>query len=241
MPSTSAPSLSIVRLAWELTGRDDGDAFVDELTSWLASSPRFGAFAAANRPKIRKKIRTASDDEALRDVRAELLAAHRLLVDKRFTIAYEAYGSGRRGPDLTVAFRTSTAFNLEVTRLRKPPHQAALGATLMAKLRQLPPSVPNVVLLAVDRSASEVDIAESIRSLRARADGRDDAFFERRGLGSSRGFYERFLRLSAAIAWCDEASGADRAELWVNPSARIALPMRTGRACEGCLRQGAAA
>lgn len=239
MTPTPAPSPTIARLAGELTDRDAGDPFVDELTSWLVSSPRFRAFATAYRQKIRKKVRTASDDEGLRDVRAELLAAHRLLVDKRFTVAYEAYGSGRTGPDLTVTYRTSTAFNLEVTRLRKPPDPAALGATLLAKLRQLPPSVANVVLVATEQTASGVDVAGSIRLLRARADGKDDIFFERLGLGSGRGFYDRFLRLSAVISWCDEASATDRARLWANPSARIALPERAGRACEGCLREAA--
>ena len=160
-----------------------------------------------------------------------------MLADKRFAVAYEAYGSGRTGPDLTVAYRTSTTFNLEVTRLRKTPDPAALGATLVAKLRQLPPSVPNVVLVASEQPASAVDVAGSIRALRARADAKDDAFFARHRLESGRGFYERFLRLGAVITWCDEAAGDDRAALWVNPSARISLPDRAGRACVACLRE----
>ena len=234
MPPTPAPAPSIVRLARELTDRDAGVPFVDEVIDWLASSGRFRAFATAYQHKIRKKVRNASDAEALRDVRAELLAAQRLLADKGFTVAYEAYGSGKTGPDLTVVYRSSTAFNLEVTRLRKPPDPVALGATLLVKLRQMPPSVPNVVLVATEPSASSVDVAGSIRLLRARADGKDDAFFDRCGLESARGFYERFLRLSAVISWSDEANGGDRAELWVNPSARIPLPDRVGRACQRC-------
>ena len=236
MMSASAYAPSIVRLARELTDRDAGDPFVDDLTRWLASSPRFQAFAASYRQKIHKKVRTAADAEALRDVRAELLTAHRLLVDKRFTVAYEAYGSGKTGPDLTVAYRTSSTFNLEVTRLRKPPDPAAIGATLMAKLRQLPPSAPNAVLIASERPASSVDVAGSVRVLRASADAKDDAFFDRRGLESGRGFYERFLRLSAVITWCDEANDHERAELWANPSARMLFPERAGRACLACFR-----
>jgi hypothetical protein len=236
MPPTPTPTPTIARLAQELADRAINDPFGDELVRWLASSSRFEAFATTYRDKIHKKIRTASDAEALRDVRAELLAARRLLADERFTVAYEAYGSGKTGPDLTVAFRGSTAFNLEVTRLRKPPDPAALGATLMAKLRQLPPSVPNVVLVASERAAPAVDVAGSVRTLRARADGKDDAFFARRGLESGRGFYERFLRLGAVITWCDEATGDDRADLWSNPSARITLPERAGRACLMCFR-----
>ena len=121
MTPPTMPAPAIVRQAVELTDRDVGDPFVGELTAWLGSSPRFQAFATTYRGKIHKKVRHASDAEALRDVRTELLAAHRLLVDQRFTVEYETYGSGKTGPDLTVAFRSSSAFNLEVTRLRKPP------------------------------------------------------------------------------------------------------------------------
>ena len=234
--STSSPS--VARLAQELADRDAGDAFVDELTGWLGSAPRFHAFAAVYRQKIRKKVRSASDAEALRDVRAELLAAFRFLVDKRFTVAYETYGSGRTGPDLTVAYRTSTRFNVEVTRMRKAPDPAAIGATLLAKLRQLPPSVPNVVLLAADRPALAIEVAGAVRLLRARADDRDDVFFERSSVDSARSFYERFPRLGAVISWYDEGSGDERAELWANPSARIPLPDRAARACQGCFQQG---
>lgn len=226
-----APAPSIVRLSGELTGRDVGDPFTDELTAWLSSTPRFRAFATTYNQKIRKKVHNAVDAEALRDVRAELLTARRLLADKRFAVAYEAYGSGRSGPDLTVTFRTTTAFNVEVTRLRKPPDPAPLGSTILVKLRQLPPSVPNVILVASDPPASVEDVAGAVGALRARADAREDAFFERRGLESGRGFYERFLRLSAVLTSCDHGSDGDRAELWVNRSARIALPQRAGRAC----------
>jgi hypothetical protein len=235
---TSTPAPSIVRLAQALTDHDAGDPFADELIAWLTTSPRFRAFATTYRPKIHKKVRSAPEPEALRDVRAELLAAHRLLADPRFTVAYEAHGSGRTGPDLSVTYRTTTAFDLEVTRLRTPPEPAPLAERILAKLRQLPPSVPNVLLIASDRAASAVDIAGSIRLLRARADTRDDAFFARRGLDNGRGFYERFLRLAAVISWCDEASGDERAERWVNPSARIALPDAAGRACIACFREG---
>ena len=236
MSPTPAPTPSTTRLAHELTGGQAGDAFADELTDWLSSSPRFQAFATTYRAKIRKKVHSAADAEGLRDVRAELLAAYRLLEDRRFTVTYEAYGSGKVGPDLSVAYRSTTTFNVEVTRLRKAPDPAAVGATLLVKLRQLPPSVPNVVLVMSDRPASAVDVAGSVRALRDRADAKDDAFFERRGLESSRGFYDRFLRLSAVISWRDEAHGDDRAALWINPSARISLPERASRACLACFR-----
>jgi len=236
---TTGPSPTVARLARSLTDRDPGDPFGDELVGWLATSARFRAFATTYRDKIHKKVRTASGAEALRDVRAELLAARRLLADDRLAVAYEAYGSGRGGPDLTVTYRAVRAVNLEVTRLRKPPEPEALGATIVAKLRQLPPSVPNVLVIASDRPAPDVDVPAAVRALRARADDRDDAFFERRGLESGRGFYERFLRLSAVVAWCDEAEEDERAALWANPSARISLPEPAGRACLGCFQASA--
>ena len=236
MRRTSGPAPSIASLARDLTDRDPGDVFVDDLIDWLSSSPRFHAFATTYRPKIRKKIHHAADAETLRDVRAELLAAHRLLADKRFAVAYEAYGSGKSGPDLTVTFRATTTFNVEVTRLRKAPDTSAFGTTLLVKLRQLPPSVPNIVLVASERPASTVDIAGSVRGLRIRADAGDDDFFDRAGLASGRGFYDRFLRLSAVISWCDEADADERAALWANPSARINLAERIGQACLGCFR-----
>jgi hypothetical protein len=69
-----------------------------ELLGWLAGAPRFRAFAEAHRDKMWKKLRRASDAEALRDVRAELRAAHLLLADRRIELAFEAYGRGRSDP-----------------------------------------------------------------------------------------------------------------------------------------------
>lgn len=130
----------------------------DELAGWLAASPRFRSFAELHRDKIRKKLRGAADAEARRDVRAELSTARLLLGDRHIQLAFEAYGSGRVGPDFTVSFRGDRGFNLEVTRLRRIPDVASYGGQLLAKLRQLPPSVPNAVLLAID--ADRVDAVD---------------------------------------------------------------------------------
>lgn len=228
------------RLALELLDRGPGDPLADELRAWLAGSPRFRAFATANRDKIRKKLRTAGDAESLRDVRAELLAAELLLADRRIELSFEAYGSGRRGPDFTVTFRSTRTFNLEVTRLRREPSAAALATSILAKLRQLPPSVPNALLIAIDAPAAEGQVVSAAtRSLRSRADAKDEAIFDRAGLEGSRGFYDRYLRLGAVIAWCEGAQGDGRAALWTNTSARIALPERAALACLACLRPSA--
>ncbi len=73
--------------------------------------------------------------------------------------------------------------------------------------------------------------AAAVGLLRARADAKDDAFFAARGLETGRGFYERFLRLGAVIAWCEAGAGDARAALWTNRSARIPVPSPAARAC----------
>ena len=204
---------------------------------WLARSPRFRSFAEAHRDKIRNKLRTPADQEALRDVRAELRAAHLLLTDRRFELAFEANGSGRAGPDFSVTYRGGRPFNLEVTRIRRVPEAASHGAPLLAKLRQLPPSAPNVLLVAIEGPTAEaLDVGAMTRALRSRADAKDETFFVKRGFEGTRAFYERYLRLSAVLVWSEEAAGDARAALWTNRSARIALPERAARACVQCLR-----
>jgi hypothetical protein len=233
----TTPGTSIERLAKDLLGNGPDDTTTQELARWLAGSSRFREFAEAHRDKIRKKLRSAADAEALRDVRAELQVAHLLVADRRIELAFEAYGSGKAGPDFTVTYRGTTTFNLEVTRLRRVPDAARFGESLVAKLRQLPPSVPNVLVVAIDGdTADALDVAATTRGLRARADAKDEAFFARRGFEGTREFYERYLRLAAVIMWCEGATGDARAGLWRNLSARIALPERAARACIGCLR-----
>jgi hypothetical protein len=107
----------------------------------------------------------------------------------------------------------------------------------VAKLHQLPPSAPNALLLAIDRGdAAALDVAGAARELRARADAKDEAFFERRGFDGTRGFYQRFLRLGAVLVWCEAATADARTSQWINRSARIAISERGLRACVACLR-----
>ncbi|MFL5678637.1 MAG: hypothetical protein ACJ77X_13510 [Chloroflexota bacterium] len=207
-----------------------------ELIGWLAGSARFRTFAETYRDKIHKKLRNATDSDTARDVRAELQVARLLLADRRFEVSFEAYGSGKVGPDLTVSFRSTRTFDVEVTRLRRVPDAVGTGNAVMAKLRQLTPSTPNVLLLSIDAdTAAGVDVGAAARALRARADAKDEAFFTARGFDGSRGFYDRFLRLSAVLIWCERATGEARASLWGNRSARIALPDQVARACLACL------
>ncbi len=222
-----------------MTGPLDGlppDPVTTDLTGWMGGSSRFRAFVEANGPKIRKKLRRAGDAESLWDVRAELRVAALLLAEPRLSLAFEAYGA-RGGPDFTVPFRGERPFNLEVTRVRRPAAEVDLGLPILAKLRQLPPSVPNLLVVALPAGVTgALDLAAAVRALRARADRKDEAFFAARGLASSRGFYERFLRLGGVVAWREPATGADRASYWLNRSARMALPSRAADAIVARLR-----
>ena len=237
MARSAAPSTTVARLAQDLFDGRLHDPVAEEVSAWLAESRRFRAFVEVHRDKVRKKLRGATDAEARRDVWAELRVAHLLLAERRIELAFEAYGSGKGGPDFTVTFRGERRFNLEVTRPRGSPGAASYGGPLLAKLRQLPPSAPNAVLVAIEGdSAAAFDVAGAIRALRARADAKDDAFLTQRGFDGARGFYQRFTRLGAVLVLCDDAASDARASVWINGSARIALPERALRACVARLR-----
>jgi hypothetical protein len=238
---TRAPlrNATVDRLAGHLFGGEPAGELAEEITAWLAGSARFRAFADVHRDKVRKKLRTATDADALRDVRAELRVAHLLLADRRIELAFEAHGAGRGGPDFTVAFRGARSFDLEVTRLRGDPGATSHGGPLLAKLRQLPPSVANVLLVAVEGGrADALDVAGAVRDLRARADARDEDFFQRRALEDARDFYHRFLRLGAVVTFSDDGTGEGRTSSWRNASARIQVSEPALRACVAALRGG---
>ena len=227
MAPTAPPSPTVRRLVEYLLDGTTGTPLADELTMWVTRAARFRAFAEANRDKIRKKLRGAKDDEACLDVRAELRAALLLLADRRIELAFEAYGSTRGGPDFTVAFRGERTFNVEATRMRRRADVAGFSSLVLAKLRQLPPSVPNVLLVAIEADRADAGaVAEAVQGLRRRADRKDEVFFTERAFDGTRGFYERFLRLGAVLVACEGAVGDARAAAWANGSARIAIPDR---------------
>jgi hypothetical protein len=187
----------------------------------------------SHRDKIRKKVRTAAGDDARRGLRAELRVARLLLADQRIDLAFEARGALKGGPDFSVSFRGAPAFNLEVTAQQRdaaPSH----GGPLLAKLRQLPPSAPNVVLIALDPRA-HFDVSAATSALRDRADAGDDVFFSSRGYDGPRGFYQRYLRLGAVLVWRETAPGNATVTRWDNASTRIPVPERALRAVLACL------
>ena len=235
----TTPTPTIQRLVAYLADAPELDPEIADMAAWLAASPRFRAFVEANRDKIRKKLRGATSTEARLDVGAELRVAALLLADRRFELAFEAYGAGHRGPDFTVTFRAGRAFNVEVTR-RRGPGRAALEPAILGKFRQLPPSASNVVVVATSGDEPPPDPGPVLRDLRARADRRDDAFFKAFGLDGSAGFHAGLLRLSAVVAVSAGREGSTRVAHWWNASARIQLPESALRALLAALAGDAA-
>jgi len=215
-----------------------------ELGHWLEGSARFSAFLAANQDKVRKKLTTSGDEEARLDVRSELRVAHLMLADRRFELAFEAYGVRQRGPDLSVAYRTNQRFNLEVTRLRAAGEAdgddtgsgvARLANVIVGKLRQLPGDVPNALLIATHGvGLSEESLAAAVRVLKQRGDTKDDVFFARRGLKTARDFHAQYLRLGGIFV-LDEATEPGTAIFLANREARHPLPKEAVAALMACL------
>ncbi len=224
----------------DVTATDDGDEG-DPLTRWAAVSPRFRAFLAVHESKIAKKLRNAQGAEGRRDLMLELYGAHRLLLDRRFTVEYEKFTAGKtRGPDFSVVFKTRTAFNVEVKRLR------AAGAgdfnrwayVVCDKLGQMPPSAINVLLIGaedgtVGAAGAEVEMARAMARLHTLAERKDDEFFMKRGLLGAKDYPRQLARLSAVLyiaGWERAEDDTGRAVLWVNPQAKHQLPDDLARA-----------
>ncbi len=135
-----------------------------------------------------------------------------------------------------MTYRGHHAFDLEVTRPRHALDREGVATTLLVKLRQLPPSVANVILIVGhDAAAIPVDVGTAVRAIRARADAKDEPYFARRSFASTRQFYDRFLRLGAVLVWNASPDNLPRTTLWRNGSARIAVPERAMAAVEACL------
>ena len=81
------------------------------------------------------------------------------------------------GPDFTVTYRATARFNVEVTRFRGGAASRTQGAPILGKLRQLPPSIANVLLIAMEHDARDpYDVAAVVRALRARSEARDESY-----------------------------------------------------------------
>jgi hypothetical protein len=210
-----------------------------ELAHWLEDSPRFSVFVTTHQDKIRKKLHSTDDEEHRLDVRAELLVAYLIVADRRFELAFEAYGARALGPDLTVTFRANQRFNLEVTRLRTTGEAdsavARLANVVTGKLRQLPGDTPNALVIAArGLPLNEDTLVATGRLLKQHTDRKDDAFFVRRGLKDSRDFYAHYLHLGG-MCILDDATSPARAIFSPNREARHPLSKETVAALMQCL------
>jgi hypothetical protein len=186
----------------------------------MEDNSRFQSFVLAHQDKIRKKL-SVDDEEARLDVRAELLVAERLLMDRRFAVAFETYGARRVGPDLSVAYRTNERFNLEVTRVRSVEglDLGKLANVIAAKLRQLPGDVANaVVIVGRELELTADSVSQAMRLLRSRMAGEVAA---------------QYPRLSGVVV-VDEASEPMANSFWVNGEARHSLSTVVVSAITAC-------
>jgi hypothetical protein len=139
-----------------------------------------------------------------------------------------------------VTFRAVHPFNLEVTRPRldeadRPGRDRAAGlaGAMLGKLHQLPANAPNAIVVVLDGPLPTADeVASAMRSLRQRANSRDDAFFRGRGFADARQFHLQYQRLSALFA---ASRGGAGARAWSNAEARRQLPDGALTACLECL------
>ena len=224
-----------------------------QLGTWLAGSRRFAAFAATYRDKIRKKIRTARDDDALHDLRSELEVAYLLLEEPRFAMVYEPAGQGKaRGPDFGVTFKGANTFNIEVTRMR--PAARPLGEGLAAderaaleserarerlqdivagKLQQMQAGAANVLVVVADGVAADLqDLHTSMAQMRLRAEQSDGHVLNRGGFRGPPDFFQHYQRLSAVALRRTYPGGSYPLGLWTNNQARHAL-IATVQRCLG--------
>ncbi len=116
------------------------------LARWMISYGPFRDFCYRYRTKIRRKVRKARGDEALKDVGYELEIALLVLLDGRCLVEYEKYGSNNAGPDFSATLDL-VEFNLEVKRLR----EATLGIRFddwTSEIRQRIQTIPSSLVVS---------------------------------------------------------------------------------------------
>ncbi|GAC1455439.1 MAG: hypothetical protein PVSMB4_15930 [Ktedonobacterales bacterium] len=214
------------------------EPLVERCAHWLAASARFRAFVAANKDKVRKKVRGIGESEGMRDLQLELDTAYHLLLDRRFDLEYERYLAGKiRGPDFTVVVKDKGAFNVEVKRLRSAGEFRQWADAICDKLDQMPPSIPNLLVVGTaSATRKSLDAAQAMTRLRRLAEANDDTVFTRRGVPTARAYLRESVRLSGVLhrrAWDDATGGA--VTLWLNAQAKHPLASDEQRSLLLCL------
>jgi hypothetical protein len=211
-------------------------ALYSEFAGWVQGSRRFSDFATRYRGKIRSKLKNARDEGGVQDLRAELQTAALLLRDRRFTLEYEKHAASKQGgPDFTVTFKTHTPFNVEVRRIRSVEladaasdvRVAKVSAVLCDKVRQMPPSIVNLLWLHAESEITEADFTRAGMVLRHLAERKAEDFFARRGFEGAAGFLKHYHRLSGIVS-----QQASEQVLWQNALARHKVPREIATAIQ---------
>ena len=128
----------------EITGQKT-HPIAKALDFWIGSSERFKTFVYQFKDKISKKCSTAKTYEDLEDVRFELEIPYLLLLDDRFLVEYEKFGTCKqRSPDFTATFDNSVEFNIEVKRIREHifgQRYAKWLQNIVEEIRKIPSSL----------------------------------------------------------------------------------------------------
>ncbi len=205
------------------------------LADWLAASRRFAAFVSANETKIRKKLRSTRDPEALRDLQLELETAYLLLRERTLSLVYEPQpGKLGRHPDFAVSYTTSLVFMVEVTRVRGGRASAAADANasglydmICSKLRQLAQHSCNLLVVGIQ---AELPDASELRSamlrFQQRAAANDTAIVQRPGFRDRSEFFQYYYRLSGILMRRAPLQLGDPIVVWDNPQGKYPLPSR---------------
>ena len=125
-----------------------------------------------------------------------------------------------------VTHTTKFTFTVEVTRLRTACDGARWADVICAKLRQLPPAQPNVVVVATGAGqCADVELAQPLGALRSLAERKEDLFFAQRGWHDARDFLRQLPRLSTVVWWDGwDAPTGGAWKLWLNAHAKHPLP-----------------
>ena len=231
---------------------DDPYGLTPAFRQWLTASRRFRTFAESYQTKIRAKLRTAGDEEALQDLLFELTIARWLLQEKRLQVAYEPQPVRTApGPDFTVTFTTKTIFHVEVKRIRPPtPTEYATASSpaldpqkllyvILGKLMQIKPSAANVLLIGLPPDAiTGANLDEVMKQMKQRITGNDTAFLARSRLRTPGEFFKQLHALSGILLYgiaptTPSVASAPAPLLWLNKEARYPLVAQV----QTCLRQ----
>lgn len=219
----------------------------ERMERWIVASRRYAAFVEANAPKIRKKLHVRTDPDSLADLQLELETAFCLLTEGAFALAYEPGVEGKRaGPDFAVTYTSSLRFLLEVTRTHARDRIAITHETAAdrlvdvagGKLRQLAPSVNNVLLIGAGLDEAVADhLPDALNRLLRRVERGESAVLARYGFASRSVFFAHFQRLTQIVIRDPEDVTAEFFASWANPQARQSLPARARTALLRSLRK----